>query len=1374
LGGKTSTSQQSVAIPPQVLAQYASVNSQAQATAATPFQTYSGEFVAPVNSEQTTGINATTAAANEAQPGYTSAQNTLGTAQAGTTGINDAATGLAAGSAEQVNADPLTGQQINSYLSPYLSDVLGSTAGLLNQNNQQQQSGQLGTAIQSGAFGSDRTGIAAANLEQQQNLANANIYSGIANTGYNNALGVAQQQQGVNLSAGQANRAALGSAGSELASIGQTAYGEGANTASEEGALASGAQTAGLQGANAEIAAGTVQQQTQQAQDTAEYNQFLQQQSYPFQVDQFLANIAEGTGALSGSTTTTTQPGGFFSDRRLKHDIKKIGKTYDNQTIYSYKMHGDNRTHIGLMAQEVEKKRPRAVGVDPGSHYKMVDYGAATEEAANRGHFYSGGVVPLRRASGGPAIVDPADLSAILQAQQNMYAPMASSNGVYGGAGGSVPRGGSSRVPAPSGATPHLVTASGNLRAQPTPAQNMQSIIGLSNDSQKLYDSYKKNHPSGVAKSPPPPAAAATPGDSVPVQTTTTTTTPGGLADAAMPDTDVQYAARGGVAGRTHKDGGGGVDYSGLVSAHGAMYGQGQQRKQEDIPNEGGSHQLAVASGTPAPPPSGASNANQGLGLAQKGYQVYNHFNQPSTAVHSFDTPDATSQALDATAPAADSSTISGIASTAPAAASAADTAGSGAVMAGGTDAAISGGADAAVGAGVDAAATEGAVAIIADAAPLILAARRGGAIKRRGYDAGGMPYSNSDGSLDIPDTSSGAAKLQTAGPLVKQPTGLQTALTMGNPNNAGTMVGSMFSNTAANRGGRMAAGGVTGRRGFDDGGDVDPTDDPNYAPSGVARGKIDRTGSGLLYTKDAGSSVPYGAPPLRPVPAPIDADAAQYTNGNYGPMADYKFTPPGTGLAGGASANPGTGWQDFGAKNPSTWNDAPTSPATSGLGAANTSAGPPTPVQQPVNYTGGVDLQQPAMDLAAASPDKVKTPSWWENVMGALKDSGITSKENLIPLLTGIAAMGTAPTKHLGVALAAGLGAGAQSYMPTQEAQADVAQTKANTRLTGVETQGAQIGNLQQLQAQYALKGLALYPDATGPIIGLDGQHYTAKPRTASMGASPAASGTAPQQYRYLGKNGLDTAKNEGTQYSMLPDDVQNESNKKINDIYQSGSEAQEGLLHTQHWEQVMAANKGFLDPGSQSELRTKAVNMWNTAMDAAHLPQAKMDGLSDSQMAQKMSIGAAAAGENANQQRSFGALKTFLAATPNTDMQREASIPLIADLHTQQQQAIDKKNYYHEFDAENQRNFGPLPQHYNANDAQQAFDKDYPANNYEGERDKLAGIIASGGFADLSTKLKTPPGATESDRETYRQKMYKAIDGKYGPNFHRYFTGS
>jgi len=303
----------------------------------------------------------------------------------------------------------LTGQQIDQYLSPYLNDVMGSTSKLLGQQNEQAQSGQLGNAIRSVHL------VETARVLRLRISINRISWpvptfcraSPIKVTSPRSVPAQGQQQ--------------IGLAGAkQLADIGSTAYGEGANTASEMGALGSGAQSAGLQGAQAQIATGTVQQQTQQAQDTAQYQQFLQQQSYPFQTAQFLANIAEGTGALSGSTTTTTQPGGFFSDERLKEDMEPIGKTFDGQPIYRYKMKGDPRERIGLSAQQVEKKHPEAVGLAGG--YKWVDYGQATEEAANRSHFYEGGVVPFRRqryADGG----SPGGLDSVLEAQRNMYAP---------------------------------------------------------------------------------------------------------------------------------------------------------------------------------------------------------------------------------------------------------------------------------------------------------------------------------------------------------------------------------------------------------------------------------------------------------------------------------------------------------------------------------------------------------------------------------------------------------------------------------------------------------------------------------------------------------------------------------------------------------------------------------------------------------------------------------------------------------------------------------------------------------------------------------------------------------------------------------------
>ncbi|QOF71857.1 tail fiber domain-containing protein [Aminobacter sp. SR38] len=65
-----------------------------------------------------------------------------------------------------------------------------------------------------------------------------------------------------------------------------------------------------------------------------------------------------------------------FSDKRLKTDIKKIGKTTDGQPLYAYRYKAGGPMQLGLMAQDVEKKRPDAVITTP-SGFKAVDYGKA-------------------------------------------------------------------------------------------------------------------------------------------------------------------------------------------------------------------------------------------------------------------------------------------------------------------------------------------------------------------------------------------------------------------------------------------------------------------------------------------------------------------------------------------------------------------------------------------------------------------------------------------------------------------------------------------------------------------------------------------------------------------------------------------------------------------------------------------------------------------------------------------------------------------------------------------------------------------------------------------------------------------------------------
>ena len=345
-GGSTTTS--SVQIPPEVLARYNAVNAQAQTVAQQPFQQYSTDpnaFVAPLTSTQQAGITNTNAMAGAAQPYY------------------QQATGLAQASATNVNPSAL---DVNQYLNPYTQDVVNATQAAMNQQQGQQLSQQQGQAINAGAFGGDRANLQRAALQGQQSLAQAQAISPLYQQNYNQALATAQQQQGVGLGAAQANRANLQNVAQGLASLGTNA------------------QQAGLAGAQAQMGAGQAQQQTQQAGLQALYNQFQQQQAYPFQVAQFLANIAEGTGAVSGNTTTstTTGGGGFFSDKRLKENVQKVGKTNDGQPIYRFNYKGDPRTQIGLMAQDVEKSHPDAVGLAGG--YKTVDYKKATQGAVRK------------------------------------------------------------------------------------------------------------------------------------------------------------------------------------------------------------------------------------------------------------------------------------------------------------------------------------------------------------------------------------------------------------------------------------------------------------------------------------------------------------------------------------------------------------------------------------------------------------------------------------------------------------------------------------------------------------------------------------------------------------------------------------------------------------------------------------------------------------------------------------------------------------------------------------------------------------------------------------------------------------------------------
>ena len=62
-----------------------------------------------------------------------------------------------------------------------------------------------------------------------------------------------------------------------------------------------------------------------------------------------------------------------YSDRRLKENIKRVGRLANGLAVYAYNYIWDSVPRLGVMSDEVRKVMPEAVRVHP-SGYDMVDY----------------------------------------------------------------------------------------------------------------------------------------------------------------------------------------------------------------------------------------------------------------------------------------------------------------------------------------------------------------------------------------------------------------------------------------------------------------------------------------------------------------------------------------------------------------------------------------------------------------------------------------------------------------------------------------------------------------------------------------------------------------------------------------------------------------------------------------------------------------------------------------------------------------------------------------------------------------------------------------------------------------------------------------
>lgn len=364
-GSQTTSTATSNAADPQAAQTYRDLLTRAQGVASTPYQAYTGELTAPVNSQQMTGISGINSNANFASPYIQQA----------------------AGQATSSSA-PLTGDQIQNYVNPYTQNVVDATTQQLQHDNSQQMAQLQGNQISQGALGGNATGVAKGILAGQQGRTLASTTAGLYQQGYQQALQAAQQQQQLGLS--------------------------GANAIANYGISGQGAA---LSGAGQQINAGGLLQQTQQQADTANYGQYAQGQAFPYQQTQWLAGIGTGVGSNLGGTSagSTTGPApnqtaqwigaglsgaALLSDRRAKDNIEHIGKMNDGTPIYRFRYKDSSEWHVGPMAQDVERRNPDAVERGLGG-LRYIDLKAATDDSV-RSRAEGGGVggVPWGGAQG--------------------------------------------------------------------------------------------------------------------------------------------------------------------------------------------------------------------------------------------------------------------------------------------------------------------------------------------------------------------------------------------------------------------------------------------------------------------------------------------------------------------------------------------------------------------------------------------------------------------------------------------------------------------------------------------------------------------------------------------------------------------------------------------------------------------------------------------------------------------------------------------------------------------------------------------------------------------------------------------------------------
>jgi hypothetical protein len=367
-------------------------------------QAYNGSFAAPTSALQNTSLAGLQQVAGAVPATGTPAQGS--TAAAALPALQSAfgytapqVAAPTAGGAPQVVAP-----QINS-AQAFQQGVAAPLIQAFDQQVLPSISGKAGGSA-GGAYSSD--------TQLAKNMATTQLGQTLAQQGSLYDLGTQEANAANSLTAQTANQGATNQVdlANLAAMLGTNTTNTGASLTGQSDVLSALGETPSVVGApdvpvanaanilNSTLVGGAVPQQTAQTQLTGQYTDYLNQISQAQTLLQLMAGfgttptqqtsaVASGgqTGLLQGvlsglagnsGAATALAPAimSLFSDPLLKEDIVKVGNLDNKLPVYVFRYKGLPQVHMGLMADEVERVRPEAVGIGPGG-FKTVNYALA-------------------------------------------------------------------------------------------------------------------------------------------------------------------------------------------------------------------------------------------------------------------------------------------------------------------------------------------------------------------------------------------------------------------------------------------------------------------------------------------------------------------------------------------------------------------------------------------------------------------------------------------------------------------------------------------------------------------------------------------------------------------------------------------------------------------------------------------------------------------------------------------------------------------------------------------------------------------------------------------------------------------------------------